>query len=174
LDSRAFEPAAKISHGSQGSEARLRNQHFEVSTIGTNGELQPFTIERVLGVDPLRQFLIPAAGGRYQATELAFAPRSSDWFDVYGSEDRRAGEWGHWTGRGMTWNSMCAACHNTRLRKHYDSDSDSYKTTMAQMGVGCEACHGPMAVHNAWQQAHPKQSHDPTIKTFSRDQMLDV
>ena len=48
LDSRAFEPAAKISHGSQGSEARVRNQHFEVSTIGANGQLQPGAGQRGL------------------------------------------------------------------------------------------------------------------------------
>src|SRR5438876_229666 len=51
----------------------------------------------------------------------------------------------------MTWNVMCAACHNTRLRKNYQESSDSYATTMAEMGVGCEACHGPMAAHNEYQ-----------------------
>src|SRR6266581_5909058 len=33
LDSRAFELEAKIRHGSQESEARVRNQHFELRTI---------------------------------------------------------------------------------------------------------------------------------------------
>ena len=47
-----------------------------------------------------------------------------------------SGEWGHWTGRGMTWNFMCASCHNTRLRKNYQESSDTYKTAMAEMGVG--------------------------------------
>src|SRR6266850_5190962 len=70
LDSRAFEFRSKIKHGSQESAARVRNAHFEVSTMGGNGQLQPFAVERVLGVDPLRQFLIPWAGGRFQATEL--------------------------------------------------------------------------------------------------------
>ena len=44
----------------------------------------------------------------------------------------------------MNWNSMCAECHNTRVRKNYDAATDSYHTTMAGMGVGCEACHGPL------------------------------
>jgi tetratricopeptide (TPR) repeat protein len=47
----------------------------------------------------------------------------------------------------MNWNSMCASCHNTRLRKNYDAPTDSYQTTMAEMTVGCEACHGPMKQH---------------------------
>ena len=78
------------------------------------------------------------------------------------------------TGRGMTWNAMCAACHNTRLRKHYQESTDSYSTRMAEMSVGCEACHGPMADHNAWQAKHPKQKGDPTVHRQDRDQMLSV
>jgi Flp pilus assembly protein TadD len=42
---------------------------------------------------------------------------------------------------------------------------------MAERGVGCEACHGPMKAHNDWQHAH-KNSHltDPTIRKFTRDE----
>ena len=50
----------------------------------------------------------------------------------------------------MTWNQMCAACHNTRVRKNYDPATDTYHTTMAGMTVGCEACHGPMRAHADW------------------------
>jgi len=66
---------------------------------------------------------------------------------VYGNEDRKPGEWGHWTGRGMVWNTMCASCHNTRVRKNYDASTDTFHTTMAQQTVSCEACHGPMKEH---------------------------
>jgi tetratricopeptide (TPR) repeat protein len=148
LDASAFAPTYQIIHGSQNSTAVASNNAFLISTTGKTGVCENFVPERVIGVHPLRQYLIPFSGGRLQSTELAFGPDDSKWFDVFGSEDRKAGEWGHWTGRGMTWNSMCAACHNTRLRKHYQRDSDSYQTTMAEMGVGCEACHGPMADHS--------------------------
>ena len=47
----------------------------------------------------------------------------------------------------MNWNSFCAECHNTRLHENYDAATDSYQTTMAEMGVGCEACHGPLKAH---------------------------
>src|SRR6185503_5673395 len=127
-----------------------------------------------LGVDPLRQFLIPTAGGRFQVSELAYDPARSNWFDVYGEEDRQPGEWGHWTGRGMTWNVMCAACHNTRVRKNYQESTDSYATTFAEMSVGCEACHGPMGNHNQWQAQHPNQSGDPTARHLPREQMFAV
>ncbi|HEX5222496.1 MAG TPA: multiheme c-type cytochrome, partial [Verrucomicrobiae bacterium] len=172
LDSSAFEPTHQIKHGTQQSEARLADGRFQLITQGLSKTNQAFEVARVIGVDPLLQYLIPAAGGRMQATELCFDPRRMEWFNVYGAEDRQPGEWGHWTGRGMNWNNMCATCHNTRLRKNYDESTDSYRTTMAEPGVGCEACHGPMADHNDWQAKHPNKSGDPTIRKLSKEQMF--
>ncbi|OYV07305.1 MAG: hypothetical protein CFE26_01660, partial [Verrucomicrobiales bacterium VVV1] len=134
---------------------------------------QPYTIRRVIGHDPLRQFLVEGPGSRMQALELAFDPHKSEWFDVYGAEDRQPGEWGHWTGRGMNWNAQCANCHNTRLRKNYDPSSDTYRTTMAEQSVGCEACHGPMKEHVDWQGKKPAiGGKDPTVKKQTKEQML--
>ncbi len=172
LDRTAFDPARSIPHGSQQSAARVADGQLQLVTRGLSGTNQPFAIARVIGVDPLRQYLLPASGGRLQASELCFDPKRLEWFNVYGEEDRQPGEWGHWTGRGMNWNFMCATCHNTRLRKNYDSRTDTYATTMAEMAVGCEACHGPMADHNAWQAKHPNKSGDPTIRKISRPGMF--
>ena len=69
---------------------------------------------------------------------------------------------------------MCATCHNTRLRKNYREQTDSYQTSMAEMGIGCESCHGPMEDHNAWQAKHPNQSNDPTLRPVNREQMFAV
>src|SRR5882672_2992603 len=173
-DAAAFEPDHRIQHGSQISEARSHHGKLELLTKDIDGEQKSFVAERVIGVAPLRQFLVPAKGGRLQVTELAYDPNQAGWFDVYGTEDRRPGEWGHWTGRGMTWNAMCAACHNTRLRKNYRENRDDYATSMAEMGVGCEACHGPMAAHNAWQAKHPRQTGDPNASRISREAMFSV
>ena len=78
---------------------------------------------------------------------------------------------------------MCASCHNTRLRKNYDEPSDSYKTRMAEMSVGCEACHGPMKAHVAVERdagrrghgdAGKYESHNATATHLSRDQVMDT
>lgn len=150
---------------------RADNGHYEVITKGLHGTNEIFPVVRVLAESPLRQMLVAFPGGRLQATEAAWDPRSNQWFDVYGAEDRKPGEWGHWTGRGMNWNSMCAVCHNTRVRKNYDAATDSYQTEMAEHGVGCEACHGPMKAHDDWQRAHKNSgTADPTIRKFTRDE----
>ena len=118
-----------------------------VRTKGFEGAIEDYEVVRVIGHDPLRQFLVDGGNGRLQTLEASYDPHNAEWFNVYGDEDRQSGEWGHWTGRGMNWNAMCASCHNTRLRKNYDEASDSYHTSMAEMTVSCEACHGPMEKH---------------------------
>ncbi len=164
VDHAAFHPPRTVKHGTQTTHLGLAGGQAQITTPGLGRTSETFTAQRVIGEAPLRQFLVPAPGGRWQVNELAFDPVKQDWFNVFGDEDRRPGEWGHWTGRGMTWNQMCAGCHNTRLRKNYDPATDSYATSMAEMSVGCEACHGPMANHVAWQKprAQPAKG-DPTI-----------
>lgn len=175
LDQAAFDPVREVKPGSQTSQARFVQGQFQIVTAGPGGQHKPFSLERAIGVEPLRQYLAVSDGGRFQVTELAFDPRRGDWFDVFGAEDRQPGEWGHWTGRGMTWNQMCASCHNTRLRKNYDAAADRYTTAMAERGVGCEACHGPMKTHVLWQKERPQPARgDPTLLRLARPQMMET
>lgn len=151
-----------------------RGSEYVVSTDGPAGTQQMFRVESVIGHAPLRQFLVSFPGGRLQTLEASYDTRSNEWFDVFGKEDRRPGEWGHWTGRGMNWNSMCATCHNTRLRKGYEEVSDTYHTTMAESAVGCEACHGPLEEHNNWQKKFGKSRQaDPTLPHWPKQRATD-
>lgn len=174
LDRVAFEPARSFKHGSQETRVRLEGSNYVVTCLGLSGTNEPHRVVRVIGNDPLRQFLVAAPGGRLQTLEAAYDPYRNEWFNVYGDEDRKPGEWGHWTGRGMNWNSMCAGCHNTRVRKNYDEASDTYHTTMAEMTVACESCHGPLKTHVQWQTRYGRSGRkDPAVPRFSRQQVLD-
>ena len=170
LDDPAFVPERTFTHGTQTTETRKTGSNYELIALGFGDKITPYRAERVIGHDPLRQFLVDGGNGRLQAMEACLDPRKNEWFNVYGNEDRKPGEWGHWTGRGMVWNQMCATCHNTRLRKNYNAGTDSYKTTMAEMSVSCESCHGPMKTHNEWQHANRGIKGDPTLVKWSRDQ----
>ena len=179
MDDQGFSPKQTLQHGKETSEMFLDAEGFaKILTRGLGNERRVYPVVRVIGNDPLRQFLIPAPGGRLQTCDVSYDPHKNEWFDVYGDEERNPGDWGSWTGQGMNWNAMCAACHNTRLRKNYDPQKNSYDTKMAEMTVGCEACHGPMKDHVQWHKNPPpgvaKGTKDPTIKRQSRDQMLDT
>jgi tetratricopeptide (TPR) repeat protein len=174
IDRAAFSPNRSLGQGNQAAEMFWSNGAPRVSCAGAAGKLGTFELQRVLGEEPLRQFLVAFPGGRYQVLDRAYDPRSNQWFSVFGNEERQPGEWGHWTGRGLNWNSMCASCHNTAVARNYDPASDSYRTTMAEQGVGCEACHGPLKAHNLWQQrsGHTGKK-DPTLPALSKRQMVD-
>lgn len=175
LDQPGFEPDRAFEHGTQTSSLRWTNNTAEIVAAGLSGPAESRVIVRVIGNSPLRQYLVPFPGGRFQALEAAWDPHANQWFNVYGNEDRKPGEWGHWTGRGMNWNYMCAGCHNTCLRRHYDEETDTYHTTMAEMSVGCEACHGPSKAHVQWQKQYAKTGKkDPNLQKQSRSQVMDT
>ena len=173
MDREAFDPAREFKHPSLTSDISSEEDRFLIATLGLSGEKESFEVERVIGETPLRQYLVKFPRGLLQAVDLSHDPHKNEWFNVFGDEDRLAGEWGHWTGRGMNWNTQCASCHNTRLRKNYDETTDSYLTAMAEMSVGCEACHGPMKAHVDWRKEYGETTDkDPTLRKFDNTQWL--
>src|SRR6185295_13995006 len=64
------------------------------------------------------------------------------------------------------WNITCVNCHATNLVKNFNPATKSYATTWTEMGIGCEACHGPGAPHLAvtseWQQNPGSRPAEPT------------
>ena len=170
----AFAPGAPFRHASRQTTPRLEDGKPVLIADGLGGPNQKHPVDRMIGVAPLLQFLVTAPGGRLQATEACWDPAKKEWFNVYGTEDRFPGEWGHFTGRGMNWNNMCATCHNTRMRKGYDPAKDAYQTTVVERGVGCEACHGAMKDHSEWQERNKGVKGDPTLGRVPRAAMVDL
>jgi len=100
-------------------------------------------IPKAIGYVPLVQYLVPFEGGRYQIADMSWDPARKEWFSIYAGQNRRPHEWGHWTQRGMNWNTQCAYCHHTEFRKNFDPENDNYHSTWVEQGVGCAQCHGP-------------------------------
>ncbi|HET7624419.1 MAG TPA: hypothetical protein VFM25_04080, partial [Verrucomicrobiae bacterium] len=79
LDTAAFEPARTVSDG---AEMQIKNGQFEFST-DIQGARKTFFIQRVIGHEPLRQFLVSFPGGRFQTLADSYDPRSNEWFNVF-------------------------------------------------------------------------------------------
>jgi hypothetical protein len=54
------------------------------------------------------------------------------------------------------WNAVCLACHATQGRTEFDTpfgsapiETQTVQTRVAELGIACEACHGPGAAHVA-------------------------
>ena len=175
LDRPAFDPPRELKHGTQKTLLQWTKGQPEIASIGLSHQMEMGAVARVIGEDPLRQFLITFPGGRWQVQEASYDPRANEWFNVFGNEDRQPGEWGHWSGRGMNWNAMCAACHNTRVQKNYDAVTDTYHTAMQEPTVSCEACHGPLKAHVDWERRYGGSGRkDPAFPKFSGKQLFDM
>lgn len=132
-----------------------RDGKFFAHTDGPDGKLQDHEVRYTFGVYPLQQYLVSFPNGRLQPLSIAWDSRPKSeggqrWFHLYPGEAIKAGDPLHWTGRNQNWNSMCAACHTTNLRKNYDLASDKFATTWSELNVACEACHGPGSNHVKW------------------------
>jgi predicted CXXCH cytochrome family protein len=131
-------------------------EKFMVHAEGPDAELRDYEIAYTFGVEPLQQYLVVFPGGRLQALSAAWDTRARRWFYVNSGSDAPPGDWLHWTHPGQSWNAMCADCHSTAVRKGHDPESDAYRTTWAEVDVGCEACHGPGSGHVAWADQPPR------------------
>jgi len=151
------EPEPTVFAGS----SRCAECHSEIHALWKASHHHLAETADTIGVAPLQQRLVKVERGRIQVSQEAWDPAKKEYFDVF-DDGRQEGEWGHWTGRGMTWNSMCAACHNTGLTKGYNPLADAYDTQRAERGVGCESCHGKGSAHV---DGGPALTRDPGVDT---------
>ncbi len=153
------------------SSFRREGERFLLTTEGPDGAPREFPVSYTFGVWPLQQYLVPGERGALYAPLVSWDARDAAaggqrWFRLR-PEDGRVppSDLYHSFGPYQRWNSMCAECHSTGIRKNYDAARDRYETTWVEDGVGCEACHGAGAKHVAYERA--KKS-DPALEAPPR------
>lgn len=122
-------------------------EKYMVEAPGPEGKPEIYEVTYTFGWEPLQQYLVDFGKGKYQALHAAWDTEENRWFSLYPEEQIAPGEWLHWTGQSMNWNTMCADCHSTNLKQNYIAETDSFNTTWDIINVSCEACHGPGSEH---------------------------
>lgn len=128
----------------------MKDGDYYINTTDKKGEYQDYKIVYTFGWFPLQQYIIAFPNGEYQCALVAWDSELNKWFHLQPNLDLAHDEWMNWTGRSMSWNTMCVDCHSTDLSKNYDDATDSFNTTFTEINVSCEACHGPMSEHNSF------------------------
>lgn len=138
-----------VSFTSDGVSSRFfkKDNKFFINTQGEDGKNHDYEIKYTFGFTPLQQYLVEFPGGRMQVTRASWDSKKEKWFHQYSGQKIPAGDWLHWTGNAQNWNTTCADCHSTNLKKNYEVESDTYHTTYSAINVSCEACHGPGKNH---------------------------
>ncbi len=140
---------------------------FMVEAPGPDGNPIQYQITHTFGWTPLQQYLVDFGKGKLQALNIAWDTEREQWFAMNPDEEIKHGDWLHWTGGAMNWNTMCADCHSTNLKQNYIAEADSFHTTWSSINVSCESCHGPGKQHVEFMQSG--QGAEATIQRIRRD-----
>lgn len=62
----------------------------------------------------------------------------------------------------VRWNSNCLVCHATGAQPGHDPATDAFDTQAVELGIACEACHGPGAMH-------AERLRDPLARYLAQD-----
>lgn len=135
------------------SKFTKRDDKYFVETDGVDGKLTIFEVKGTIGVTPLQQYIVETEPGRLQSLDVVWDTIKRRWYHLYPNQDVGAGNGLHWTGPYKNWNSRCAECHATDFQKNFDIQKKTYSSVSSEIGVGCEACHGPGEAHVKWASA---------------------
>ncbi|UOM33491.1 cytochrome c3 family protein [Acuticoccus sp. I52.16.1] len=137
-----------------GMTARFRvdpDGSYHVDVTETDGVTTDYRVHSVIGVEPLQQYVLETEPGRLQSFDVVWdSEGGTGWFHLYPDQDLPPDDGLHWTGPYKNWNGRCAVCHATGFEKNYDPAAHTFASRQVEIGVGCEACHGPGAAHVAW------------------------
>ncbi|MBG6173240.1 putative CxxxxCH...CXXCH cytochrome family protein [Labrenzia sp. EL_208] len=148
----------EFTHRGRKSRFFRKENGFFIETEDYNGPPKTFEVKGVGGLAPLQQYLIETEPGRIQSFDVVWDQEKKEWYHLYPEQQLLPEDGFHWSGPYKNWNARCAECHSTGFTKNYSFPDKRYQSDWAEIGVGCEACHGPGAAHVAWaEQSKPNK-----------------
>ncbi|HEX7140138.1 MAG TPA: multiheme c-type cytochrome, partial [Vicinamibacterales bacterium] len=105
---------------------------------------ESFEVNYTLGARRFQGYLSKLPDGRIYVLPVFWHTESKRWMDYSeitpipkdSSHDLR-----------QIWNVTCVNCHATNLARNFDVERNTFASTWTEMGIGCEACHGPGQPH---------------------------
>jgi len=152
--------------GGMKADFRIEDGTYRITVTEMDGSVTDYAVHSVAGIKPLQQFLIETEPGRVQSFDFAWDAENKAWYDLYPDQALPPSDGLHWTGPYKTWNTRCAECHATDYEKNYDGRSRRFSSTQAEIGVGCEACHGPGAAHLEWLETGKMPASSVTLDSY--------
>lgn len=116
--------------------------------IETVAEEQPQTYEVVMAIGSRRfQQYVTQIGDKHFRLPLAWHIEEERWIHLNGAFlDPDATPFTQHT---ALWDGNCIFCHNVKAQPGYNVQAQTYDAAVAELGIACEACHGPASEHIA-------------------------
>ncbi|MEZ4937306.1 MAG: multiheme c-type cytochrome [Crocinitomicaceae bacterium] len=142
-------------------------------TIEEAGSKNSYYVWKTFGFWPLQQYLVKGDNGEIYTLRVSWNSESSQWYHQYSQQKIAPDDWLHWTKGGQRWNTMCADCHSTNVKKNYDPEKQHFATSYSSLTVGCESCHGPGSEHLAWAK-NPSDGDKGIFKAVDQKSILNT
>jgi len=165
--------AATFTHDGRTSRFFRKDGDYFIETDDAPDGKTLFKVTGVGGITPLQQYLVETEPGRVQSFDVVWDQERKRWYHLYGADAPPPGDGLHWSGPYKNWNGRCAECHATGFEKNYDPASRRYSSIQAEIGVGCEACHGPGEAHVAWAEDPQSRARSPFPGTGETGLLID-
>lgn len=125
----------------------------------TFGQASPetFSVDYTLGAKRYQGYLSTLPDGSMYVLPVFWHVEHKRWIDW--KEITPIPDGAH--GLRQMWNANCFNCHATNIVQGYDVAAKRYNSSWTEMGIGCEACHGPGREHNTLMEAWEK---NPALK----------
>lgn len=150
-----FSGAVRLTAHDRAYTFATKNGRPQLTVRAGDRPAETYEVQHTLGAKRFQGYLSTLPDGRMYVLPVFWHVESGRWLDWKettpipdGAHDLK-----------QIWNVSCFNCHATNLDRGYDPASSKYQTRWTELGIGCEACHGPGREHIALTEVWAK---DPT------------
>ena len=165
-----FSPGTHLEKYGRAYKMSARDGRYFIAVAHEGGAFEEFEVHFTLGVNRFQGYLSKLADGRIYVLPVFWHRETNQWIDYKEITPLPADSSHEFR---QIWNVNCFNCHATNLRQNFDADSRTYATSWTELGIGCEACHGPGGAHvalmKAW-EANPAAK--PAYESSARNREL--
>jgi len=158
-----FRQGTSLSQNGRAYTMETRDGRYFISISNSKRPAEKFEVHYTLGARRFQGYLSKLPDGRIYVLPVFWhneARRWVDWKEITPIPDDPDHD------LRQIWNITCVNCHATNLAKNFNPATKTYATSWTEMGIGCEACHGPGAAHMAvtreWEKNPAAKPAEPT------------
>lgn len=119
---------------------------YVIETLGPSRAVERFEVVMCVGSRRIQQY-VARLGSRHYRLPVAWNIEEKQWFHLNGGFLHPDGSdpLAHFS----LWDANCIFCHNTKPNPGMDWTTQAFASRVEEMGIACEACHGPGGEHIA-------------------------
>ncbi|HKQ58943.1 MAG TPA: cytochrome c3 family protein [Candidatus Eisenbacteria bacterium] len=130
----------------QGSTSRFTRDgdRFTIECLSPAGVMERNPVVMTVGSRRVQQY-VTRIGDRHVRLPLAWNIEERRWVHLNGAFLHPDGS--DFNTHRADWDNNCIFCHNVKGQPRYDEATGTFDARVAEMGIACEACHGPADLH---------------------------